>query len=83
MIFKGAINLFSLRVLLNLKHKSNIFVSQTIILTLILTFIYYLKILEDKYIYIIGIICSSLLLIFYFYLIHIKKKVRKLEKANP
>lgn len=82
MIFKGAINLFSLRVLLNLKHKQSVFVSQTIILTLILTFIYYLKILEDKYIYIIGIICSFLLLIFYFYLIYIKKKVKKFEKTN-
>lgn len=82
MIFKGAFNLFTLRILLNFKHKSNVFVGFTLIITVLLTIIYYLKILEDKYINIIGIICGICLLIYYFYLVYLKKKVKKFDRAN-
>lgn len=78
-LFKGAINLYTIRILLNLKHKSNVFVSFTIILTFLLTGIYYLKLLEINLVIILGYILSSLLFIFYLYLIYLKKKVKNSE----
>lgn len=77
-LFKGAINLYTLRILLNLKHKSNVFVSFTIVFTLLLTGIYYLKLLEVNLVLILGYILSGLLFIFYFYLIYLKRKVKDL-----